>query len=95
MESSLVIPVQMPSWDDALMRAFTRASAPTGPATGMIIGVEDDGGAIYRLVRTSGLYEAVRLFESARELGFSIAAGRSTNGASAHRVLRRSRRSES
>ena len=45
----------------------------------MVIGVEDDTGAVYRIVRTSGLYETVRLFESARELGFDI-SGRSHDG---------------
>ena len=72
------------------MRALSQASAP-GPAAGLVIGVEDDAGDVYRLVRTSGLYETVRLFESARELGFSIGAGRATGSAAAHRILRRPR----
>jgi hypothetical protein len=91
MESTLVACAKMPAWDDALMRALSQASAPTGPTNGVVIGVEDDAGDIYRLVRTSGVYETVRLFESARQLGFSITAGRSDRGTSAHRVLRRSR----
>lgn len=55
----------------------------------MVIGVEDDAGAVYRIVRTSGLYETVRLFESARELGFDISGARTKDGQQAHRVLRR------
>jgi hypothetical protein len=55
----------------------------------MVIGIEDDAGAVYRIVRTNGLYETVRLFESARELGFGIVNGRPTAGVQAHRVLRR------
>jgi hypothetical protein len=35
------------------------------------------------------LYETVRLFESARELGFNIAGGRSAGDQWTHRVLRR------
>jgi hypothetical protein len=89
MHSNLVPHAKMPLWDDALMRVLSQASAPTGPTTGVVIGVEDDAGDIYRLVHTSGVYETVRLFESARDLGFTINPGRSASGAAAHRVLRR------
>lgn len=71
------------------MRALSQVSTPVQEGSGLVIGVEDDAGAVYRIVRTNGLHETVRLFESARELGFDISRGRTTDGEQAHRVLRR------
>jgi hypothetical protein len=71
------------------MRALRQLSAPVQETSSMVIGIEDDAGAVYRIVRTNGLFETVRLFESARELGFDISGGRTTDGHQAHRVLRR------
>ncbi len=71
------------------MRALSQLSAPVQANSGLVIGVEDDAGAVYRIVHTNGLYETVRLFESARMLGFDIQGGRAAHGHQAHRVLRR------
>jgi len=89
MESQLVDGVAVPSWDDTLMRALILSSAPCGTQNSMTIGVEDRAGQVYRVLRTGGLYETVRLFESARELGFGIAPGRTSAGHTLQRVLRR------
>ena len=89
MESQLIRHDIAPAWDDELMRALTRVTAPVTDHCGLLIGVEDDTGRIYRLVRTTGLYETVRLFESARAFGFDIAAGGNTSGQRVQRVLRR------
>ena len=89
MESSLTSQGHTPLWDESLMRTLSHVSAPVQESSVMVIGVEDDAGAVYRIVRTNGLCETVRLFESARELGFDISAGRTTDGQQAHRVLRR------
>ncbi len=91
MESTLTTAGHMPSWDESLMRALSQVSAPNRANSGMVIGIEDDAGTVYRLVRTNGLYETVRLFESARELGFHISGGRAAGGDQAHRVLRKRR----
>jgi hypothetical protein len=90
MESNLTTRGRTPTWDESLMRALSQVSSPTHESSGMVIGIEDDAGAVYRIVRTNGLYETVRLFESARDLGFHVSAGRTTDGHQAHRVLRRS-----
>lgn len=89
MESHLTSPGRRPVWDESLMNALTQVSAPLQQTSGMVIGVEDDAGAIYRIVHPNGLYEAVRLLESARQLGFGISGGRTADGQQAHRVLRR------
>ena len=89
MESNLTSQGRTPQWDEAFMRALSKVSAPVQESSGLVIGVEDDTGAVYRIVRTNGLCETVRLFESARELGFDISGGRTTGGQQAHRVLRR------
>ncbi len=91
MQSNLTARGHLPAWDECLMRALNQVSAPNHEDSGMVIGIEDDGGAVYRLVRTNGLHETVRVFESARELGFGIAGGRMTHGDLTHRVLRRAR----
>ena len=92
MEFHLTSQGRPPRWDESLMRALSQLSAPIQETSGMVIGIEDDAGAVYRIVRTSGLYETVRLFESARALGFHISSGRTTDGQQAHRVLRRASR---
>ena len=89
MEFHLTSHGQLPHWDESLMRALSQLSAPIQETSSMVIGIEDEGGAVYRIVRTNGLYETVRLFESARELGFNISGARTTDGQQAHRVLRR------
>jgi hypothetical protein len=89
MEFQLTSHGSRPVWDERLMRQLSQISVPLEPTSGMVIGIEDDRGAVYRIVRTNGLYETVRLFESARELGFDISVGRETAGQQAHRVLRR------
>jgi hypothetical protein len=48
------------------MRALALLSAPSANPNCMTIGVEDGAGQVYRVVHTSGLYETVRIFESAR-----------------------------
>jgi hypothetical protein len=71
------------------MRALALLSAPSANPNCMTIGVEDGAGQVYRVVHTSGLYETVRIFESARELGFGIGDGKRASGHTLQRVLRR------
>lgn len=91
MKSQLTTRGGMPVWDASLMRALSQVSAPDQENDGMVIGIEDDAGAVYRIILTTGLCETVRLFESARNLGFAIAAGRTAQGYTSHRVLQRPR----
>ncbi len=72
METSLVRNVGVPPSDVALMQALQKVNAPAGTVHAMSFGVEDAQGRVYRVVRTSGLCETVRVFESARALGFDI-----------------------
>jgi hypothetical protein len=88
MESKLIGGACAPSWDDSLMRALMQASAPHTTDYCMTIGVENPDGDVYRIVRTAGLNETVRVFESARELGFGIGRGRLQDREPLHRVLR-------
>ena len=89
MESKLIVGAEVPPWDESLMRAFARNSAPSNSKNCLTIGIEDPAGQVYRLVKTCGVYETTRLFESARELGFGIAQGRVHGPQLLHRVLRR------
>ena len=89
MESKLINGADVPSWDESLMRAFARNSAPSNSKNCLTIGIEDPAGRVYRVVETCGVYEATRLFESARELGFGITQGRGEGPQRLHRVLRR------
>jgi hypothetical protein len=89
MESTLIGGASTPFWDDSLMRAFARADAGLDAALCMHIGIENPAGDIYRIVKTAGLNETVRVFESARDLGFDIAQGRLEGDQPLHRVLRR------
>lgn len=91
MKSLLTTRDGAPVWDGSLMHALSQVGTPDQDIDGVVIGVEDDAGAVYRIIRTSGLCETVRLFESARQLGFAITAGRSADGYTAHRVLHRPR----
>jgi hypothetical protein len=89
MESTLVRGASTPSWDDSLMQGLMRANSQTFADTPLAIGVENAAGDVYRVVRTSGLNETVRVFECARDLGFGIAAGRLEGDEEFVRVLRR------
>ena len=88
METSLVINARIPSSDAALLQALRRLSAPSDNQHAMSFGVEDASGQVYRVVRTSGLCETVRVFESARELGFDIANARTASAEQFQKVLR-------
>jgi len=91
MDSSLIDSAQAPHWDAALMHALAPRAVPADGACPMAIGVEGTDGEVYRVVRTRGLTETVRMLESARALGFAIARGRRAGGHELHRVLRRER----
>jgi hypothetical protein len=43
---------------------------------GLAFGVEDLRGAVYRIIETGSVWEAARIFEAVRRLGFEIAPGR-------------------
>jgi hypothetical protein len=89
MDSVLVHGASASPWDDALMLALQpeRLDSPSDGC--MAIGVENAAGDVYRIVRTAGINETVRLFESARDLGFGIGEGRQEGGEALLRVLRR------
>jgi hypothetical protein len=87
MESMLLESANRPAWDDALMHELDGVRAPAAAGGGMSIGVRDGEGHVYRVVRTSGLCETVRVFERARELGFGIDPGCSAGGHVLQRVL--------
>jgi hypothetical protein len=89
MESKLIGGASTPAWDGSLMRALSRTDAPRTDNVCMTIGIENTEGDVYRIVKTTGLNETVRLFESARELGFGFAEGRLQDSPPLHRVLRR------
>ncbi len=89
MQTDLVANVPVPSSDVTLMQALQRLQAPLDNLQSMTIGVEGDDGEIYRVVRTSGLCETVRVFESARQLGFDIASAGSSANERFQKVLRR------
>jgi hypothetical protein len=89
MESTLIGGTTAPPWDDSLMRALPRTHAPSAAAVCLTIGIENHAGDVYRIVKTAGLNETVRLFEFARELGFGIAQGRREGDQALLRVLRR------
>jgi hypothetical protein len=71
------------------MQALQHLNAPSGPHHALTFGVEDSEGQVYRVVRTSGLCETVRIFESARELGFDIGNARPSSASHFQKVLRR------
>lgn len=90
MESTLLSSHAVPPWDDGLMRAIRHARASSSAENCLSFGIEGADGLIYREVRTNGVCEAAKFFESARELGFGIVEGREDGDRSFHRVLRRS-----
>ena len=89
MQTSLVRDDGVPSTDAALLHALQRLNSPSGAACSMALGVEDADGFVYRIVRTSGVCETVRVFETARELGFDIGNPRFSMAANLQKVLRR------
>jgi hypothetical protein len=88
METTLLQPGGTPPSDAALMQALRQVTAPSDNRLAMTIGVEDANGKVYRIVRTNGLCEAVRIFESARQLGFAITHGRKAANCEFQKVLR-------
>ena len=88
METRLVREDRVPATDAALLQALQRLSAPAGTPGAMTFGVEDADGHVYRIVRSSGVCETVRIFETARELGFDIGNPRFSNAANLQKVLR-------
>ncbi len=89
MQTDLVANARVPSSDATLMQALQCLHAPLDNLQSMTIGVEGDDGVIYRVVHTSGLCETVRVFESARQLGFAIANARNPANDPYQKVLRR------
>jgi hypothetical protein len=88
METNLVRNDRVPTTDAALLQVLQRLDASSGTPSSMTFGVEDADGCIYRIVRSSGVCETVRIFESARELGFDIGNPRFATAANLHKVLR-------
>ena len=88
METKLVRDDRVPATDAALLQALQRLSAPSGTLSSMTFGVEDAEGQVYRIVRSSGVCETVRIFETARELGFDIGNPRFSTAANLQKVLR-------
>jgi hypothetical protein len=52
------------------------------------VGIEGPQGKLYRIIETSSLVEAVRLFETLHDLGLQPGAGRKESGWSVTRVFR-------
>jgi hypothetical protein len=88
METKLVRDDRVPATDAALLQALQRLSVPSGTSGAMTFGVEDAEGQVYRIVRASGVCETVRIFETARELGFAIGSPRFSASANLQKVLR-------
>jgi len=89
MQTDLVANGPVPSSDVSLMNALRTLQTPLDNRQSMTIGIEGDDGEIYRVVRTCGLCETVRVFESARQLGFDIANPKSPANEHFQKVLRR------
>ena len=88
MQTDLIGNSGVPLSDAVLMRALQALDTPLDERHVLTLGVEDDAGRIYRVVRTSGLCETVRIFESVRALGFDIADARSSSSEDFQKVLR-------
>jgi hypothetical protein len=88
METSLVPNAPIPPSDATLLSVLSRLDATDGESHPIVIGVEDAQGQVYRIVRTAGLCEAVRIFEAARALGFSIDTAGPAKAANYQKVLR-------
>ena len=88
MQTTLLQHAGTPPSDAALMQALRQLTGPSDDRLAMTIGVEDANGDVYRIVRTNGLCEAVRIFESARQLGFAIAGGRKAANCEFQKTLR-------
>jgi hypothetical protein len=52
------------------------------------VGIEGPQGKLYRIIETSSLVEAVRLFETLHDLGLRAGTGRKESGWSVTRVFR-------
>jgi hypothetical protein len=89
MQTDLVENARVPASDTSLMQALLSLQAPQDRLHALSIGVEGDDGQIYRVVRTTGLCETVRVFETARRLGFEIANARNSANEAHQKVLRR------
>lgn len=88
MQSNLLQGAAAPASDASLMQAIAQLNAPADDRNAMTIGVEDAQGRVYRVVRTTGLCETVRFFESVRKLGYDIHRGRAANEISFQKILR-------
>jgi hypothetical protein len=88
METSLVPNAPIPPSDATLLSALRTLGAADRESNPIVIGVEDAQGQVYRIVRMAGLCEAVRVFEAARALGFSINTVRPAKAANYQKVLR-------
>lgn len=75
---------------DSVLRARLRPlGAPVKDEDPTIrVGIEGPQGKLYRIIETSSLVEAVRLFETLHDLGLRPAHGRRESGWSVTRVFR-------
>jgi hypothetical protein len=89
MQTDLVENAHVPSSDTPLLQALLSLQTPLERHHALSIGVEGEDGQVYRVVRTTGLCETVRVFETARRLGFEIAEARQSANESFQKVLRR------
>ena len=89
MQTDLLENEHVPPSDMTLLQALLSLQAPLETMNAISIGVEGDDGRIYRVVRTAGLCETVRVFETARRLGFEITEANNAANESLQKVLRR------
>jgi len=75
---------------DSMLRARLRPlAAPVRDTDPTIrVGIEGPQGKLYRIIETSSLVEAVRLFETLHDLGLRPDAGRKESGWAVTRVFR-------
>jgi hypothetical protein len=76
--------------DCLLMGELSKRLRPSRPLEdrGLAFGVEDSRGTVYRIIETGSVWEAARIFEAVRRLGFEIAPGRKEPAGRVIRVFR-------
>ena len=75
--------------DEELMNTLDEeASCAIEGLASLSVGIEGPDGEVYRVIETQGLWETVRVFDTLRARGLSIAAGRAVGDHNLSRVFR-------
>jgi hypothetical protein len=70
LDTHLIHPDGLPDVDPAIVERLRPLRMPVNDAAGVIrVGVARDDGVVYRMIQTSSLVEAVRVFEALGDLG--------------------------